>query len=70
MAEGTIKDASPGRIANLVTIWRYAVRYKGTIAGAVLALLIAAGATLASPDGFRRLIDQGFAAGGGGAIGN
>jgi len=70
MAEGTTKDASPGRIANLVTIWRYAVRYKGTIAGAVLALLIAAGATLAIPDGFRRLIDQGFAAGGGGAIGN
>ncbi|HYN46066.1 MAG TPA: ABC transporter transmembrane domain-containing protein [Allosphingosinicella sp.] len=71
MAKATNKDAPAGRIANLITVWRYAVRYKGTIAGAVLALLIAAGATLAIPDGFRRLIDQGFATGGGGgAIGN
>ena len=30
-----------------------------------LALLVAAGATLAIPDGFRRLIDRGFAGGGG-----
>ncbi len=63
MATGTNKDAPPGRIANLVTIWRYAIRYKGTIAGAGLALLIAAGATLAIPDGFRRLIDRGIATG-------
>ena len=46
-------------------IWRYAIRYKGTIAGAGLALLVAAGATLAIPDGFRRVIDKGFTAGGG-----
>jgi ATP-binding cassette, subfamily B, bacterial len=70
MAKGTIKDGPKGRIANLLTVWRYAVRYKGTIAGAGLALLIAAGATLAIPDGFRRLIDRGFATGGGGEIGN
>jgi ATP-binding cassette subfamily B protein len=70
MAEGTIKDAPKGRIANLLTVWRYAIRYKATIAGAGLALLIAAGATLAIPDGFRRLIDRGFATGGGGAIDN
>ena len=30
-----------------------------------VALLVAAGATLAIPDGFRRVIDQGFVAGGG-----
>ena len=67
MAEVTLKDAPKGKIANLVTVWRYAVRYKGTIAGAGLALLVAAGAMLAIPDGFRRLIDQGFATGGGAA---
>jgi ATP-binding cassette subfamily B protein len=66
MAKETIKDGPKGRIANLLTVWRYATRYKGTIAGAGLALLIAAGATLAIPDGFRRLIDRGFATGGGG----
>ncbi len=65
MAGGTLNDGPPGKIGNLVTIWRYAIRYKGTLTGAGLALLIAAGATLAIPDGFRRLIDRGFAAGGG-----
>ena len=62
-----IKDGPRGRIANLLTVWRYAVRYKGTLAGAGLALLLAAGAMLAIPDGFRRLIDQGFATDGGAA---
>jgi ATP-binding cassette subfamily B protein len=65
MARNPIKDGPPGKIGNLVMIWRYAIRYPGTIAGAALALLCAAGATLAIPDGFRRVIDQGFAAGGG-----
>ena len=51
-------------IASLRMIWRYAVRYPGKIAGAVAALLVAAAATLAIPDGFRRVIDRGFAAGG------
>jgi len=60
MARGKLDDTPPGKIRNLLTIWRYALRYKGIIAGAGLALLIAAGATLAIPDGFRRLIDQGF----------
>jgi len=63
MARGTLDDAPPGKISNLAIIWRYAIRYKGTIAGAILALLVAAGAILAIPDGFRRLIDQGFSNG-------
>nr|MDP8995017.1 ABC transporter transmembrane domain-containing protein [Pseudomonadota bacterium] len=41
------------------------VRYPGKIAAAAAALLVAAAATLAIPDGFRRVIDRGFAAGGG-----
>ena len=44
-------------------IWRYRRALQGTIvAGAGLALLVAAGATLAIPDGFRLVIDRGFAA--------
>jgi ATP-binding cassette subfamily B protein len=63
MARGRIEDDTPkGRIGNLVVIWRYAIRYKWTIAGAAVGLLIAAAATLAIPDGFRRVIDRGFTA--------
>jgi ATP-binding cassette subfamily B protein len=65
MARHRIEDEPKGKIANLSMIWRYAIRYKWTIAGAALALLVAALATLAIPDGFRRVIDRGFAAGGG-----
>jgi ATP-binding cassette subfamily B protein len=64
MAGDKIKDAPKGKIANLAIIWRYAVRYRGTLIGAGAALLVAAAATLAIPDGFRRLIDQGFASNG------
>ncbi|WP_324750859.1 ABC transporter transmembrane domain-containing protein [Sphingomonas sp. LY54] len=52
------------KLGNLAMIWRHAIRYPGHIAAAALALLVAAGATLAIPDGFRRVIDKGFAAGG------
>jgi ATP-binding cassette subfamily B protein len=66
MARGRIDhDAPKGKIGNLLLIWGYALRYKWTIAAAVTSLLLAAGATLAIPDGFRRVIDQGFVAGGG-----
>jgi len=58
-------DVPKGKIGNLLVIWRYAIRYKWTIVGACIALLLAAGATLAIPDGFRRVIDKGFVAGGG-----
>jgi ATP-binding cassette subfamily B protein len=52
-------------VAPLRMVWRYAVRHPWMIAGAALALLVAAAATLAIPDGFRRVIDRGFAAAGG-----
>jgi ATP-binding cassette, subfamily B, bacterial len=62
----TSADPPPSRkLGNLAMVWRHAIRYPGHIAGAVAALLIAAAATLAIPDGFRRVIDKGFAAGGG-----
>jgi len=69
MARDRIEDDTPkGRIGNLAMIWRYAIRYKWTIAGAATALFIAAAATLAIPDGFRRVIDKGFTGNGGGEI--
>ncbi|MDB5692040.1 MAG: ATP-binding cassette protein [Alphaproteobacteria bacterium] len=58
-------EAVPRRLSNLVVIWRFTARYKGHIAGALLALLIAAAATLAIPYSFRLIIDKGFAATGG-----
>ena len=65
MAKPDLTDVPRGKIGNLLTIWRYAARYKGTMLGAAIALLVAAAATLAIPDGFRRVIDKGFVAGGG-----
>jgi ATP-binding cassette subfamily B protein len=65
MARHIDADVPRGKIGNLLTIWRYALRYKWTMFGAVVALLVAAGATLAIPDGFRRVIDRGFVPGGG-----
>lgn len=58
-ADGTRK------MGNLRFIWRYAAHYPGRVAAAALSLLLASGATLAIPSGFKRVIDKGFAAGGG-----
>ncbi len=44
-------------------VWRHMLRYPWRIAAAGLALLTAAAATLAIPDGLRRVIDQGFGGG-------
>ncbi|PWG02186.1 ABC transporter transmembrane domain-containing protein [Sphingosinicella humi] len=63
MAENNAEPAPSRKLGNLAMIWRRGLRYPGRIAGAAVALLIAAGATLAIPDGFRRVIDKGFAAG-------
>jgi ATP-binding cassette subfamily B protein len=63
MAKGSSEEAPRGRVGNLLVVWRYALKYKLTILGAGVSLLLAAGATLAIPDGFRRLIDVGFANG-------
>ncbi len=65
MAKPNLDNVPKGKIGNLLTIWRYALRYKWTMLGAAVALSLAAAATLAIPDGFRRVIDRGFVAGGG-----
>ncbi len=49
------------KIGNLSMIWGFAIRYPGRIAGAAVALLVAASATLAIPNSFRLIIDKGFA---------
>jgi ATP-binding cassette, subfamily B, bacterial len=64
MSKSGVEETPRGRMGDLKIVWRYALRYPGTIAGAALALLCAAGATLAIPDGFRRVIDRGFVEGG------
>ena len=46
-------------IGNLRMVWGYASRYPKIIAGAIIALIIAAAATLAIPNGFRLVIDKG-----------
>ena len=45
---------------NLVMVWRMARRYPGRIAGAALALMLAAGATAGVPYAFKLIIDRGF----------
>ena len=62
MARGAEPKGSR-KIGNLSMIWRFAIRYPGRIAGAVLSLLVAASATLAIPNSFRLIIDKGFAGG-------
>jgi ATP-binding cassette, subfamily B, bacterial len=59
------KQGESRKIGNLTMIWRFAARYPGRIAGAALSLLIAASATLAIPNGFKLVIDKGFAGSGG-----
>ncbi|TFI58078.1 ATP-binding cassette domain-containing protein [Sphingomonas parva] len=56
---------APRKLSNLAIIWRFTARYRGHVAGALLALLVAAAATLAIPNAFRLIIDRGFNASGG-----
>src|SRR4051794_15112954 len=50
-------------VRSLRMVWSFARRYPGHIAGAALALLIAAGATSGVPYAFKLIIDKGFGAG-------
>ena len=60
-----LRDLSPGRrvrLSPLMTLFPYVLRYRGHVLVALLALLVAAGATLAVPIAVRRMIDFGFSA--------
>jgi ATP-binding cassette subfamily B protein len=52
-------------IRSLRMVWSFALRYPGHIAGAALALAVAAGATTSIPWGFKFVIDKGFGPGAG-----
>jgi ATP-binding cassette subfamily B protein len=74
MASNPTATAAPdapktGRLGDLRQIGAAALRYPGRIVGAAFALLLASGATLAIPSGFKLVIDRGFMGGGGADIG-
>ncbi len=69
MAQTSPDPSAPRKLGNLAIIWRFTARYKGHVVGALLALLVAAGATLAIPNAFRLIIDRGFADASGADIG-
>lgn len=59
----SISNTRPA-LGNLAMLWRFARRYPGRIAGALIALIVSSAATLAIPNGFRLVIDKGFMGGG------
>ncbi len=61
-----LADADPGprRLSNLALLWGFARRYPAQLAAAFVALVVAAAATLAIPQGFKWVVDKGFGGGG------
>src|SRR5438034_4371248 len=67
MAIGPVNRPKGRSVKSLRMVWGFATRYPGHIAIAALALLVAAGATVSIPWGFRLIIDKGFGPGAGNA---
>jgi ATP-binding cassette subfamily B protein len=65
MAEEPRPAAGTRTLGNLKMIWGFALHYPGKIACAIAALIVAAAATLAIPNGFKLVIDRGFGQSGG-----
>jgi len=65
MSDQETPPARPRTLGNLRMVWDFAARYPLVITGALVSLIVAAGATLAIPNGFRLVIDRGFAQSGG-----
>ena len=63
MAIPTANRPKGRSIKNLRMVWGFATRYPGCIAGAALALLIAAAAATSIPYGLKLVIDKGFGPG-------
>jgi len=63
-APDAAEPAPPRKIGNLKMLARFASHYPRQIVFALLALAVAAGATLAIPAGFKLVIDRGFDSGG------
>ncbi len=56
------------RLSSLGLLWEHARRYPAQLAMAFIALVVAASATLAIPQGFKLIVDRGFGAGDGADI--
>ena len=65
MATKTPAPHGSRKIGNLRLVWRFALKYPGHIACALVALALSSTTTVAIPMGFRTVIDQGFTRGGG-----
>jgi ATP-binding cassette subfamily B protein len=61
MRSNASETAPRGRVRPLLALMPYVLRYRGRFLGALAALFVAAGATLAIPLAVRRMIDLGFA---------
>lgn len=61
MRSNAPETAPRGRVRPLLALMPYVLRYRGRFLGALAALFVAAGATLAIPLAVRRMIDLGFA---------
>jgi ATP-binding cassette subfamily B protein len=57
-------DGGSRRLSNLSLLWGFARRYPVQLIAAFAALVIAAAATLAIPQGFKWVVDRGFGGGG------
>jgi ATP-binding cassette subfamily B protein len=68
-SKGRGHEAPPSRkLSNLALLWRYARAYPAHLGAAFAALIVAASATLAIPQGFKLVVDKGFGAGAGADI--
>jgi len=56
------------KLSNLALLWGFAKHYPGRLVAALVALVIAAAATLAIPQGLKLVVDKGFGAGQGADI--
>ena len=65
MAITTTKDAAPPsrQFSRLKLLWRFVKLYPGHLAGALVALVIAAASTVAVSPGLKLVVDRGFTAG-------
>jgi len=61
VTDAATPEVKPRQVGDLALIWSFAASYRGKIAAAATALLVSSGATLAIPNGFRLIIDKGFA---------
>ncbi|WP_315763751.1 ABC transporter transmembrane domain-containing protein [Sphingomonas sp. Y38-1Y] len=68
MAQAAPPAPPPRKLSNLLVVWRFTRAYPLQLAAAVLALIVAATATLYIPRTFQLVVDNGFAGGDAAAI--